>query len=69
MLTTENELKQMEDRIALRMNDEATLKSILADNEREKSDLKKQRDELKTSLKEACIQAEGMILFQTVMES
>lgn len=61
MSTAENELKQMEDRIALRMNQEADLKSIIVDNEREKNDLKIQRDELKTSMQEACIRADGVI--------
>ncbi|KAL3995405.1 Ciliary rootlet component centrosome cohesion family protein [Acanthocheilonema viteae] len=58
--TAENELKQMEDRIALRMNEEAAFKSILADNKREKKDLKIQRDELKVSLQGAYTRAEEM---------
>ncbi|MCP9263632.1 BMA-DYF-14, isoform a [Dirofilaria immitis] len=56
----ENELKQIDDRIASHMNEEAVLKSNLANNEREKNDLKIERDELKASLREAYIQAEEM---------
>ncbi|VDM92115.1 unnamed protein product, partial [Onchocerca ochengi] len=56
----ENEMKQIEDRIASHRNEEAILKSNLADSEREKNDLKIQRDELKASLREALIQAEEM---------
>ncbi|CAG9530015.1 unnamed protein product [Cercopithifilaria johnstoni] len=58
--TAENELKQMEDQITLHRNEKAALKSILADNEREKNDLKTQQEELKTSLQEACLQVEEM---------
>lgn len=64
MSTAESELKQMEDRIASRINEGAILKSSLADNEREKNDLKTERDKLKALLQEAYIQAEGIILVQ-----
>ncbi|VDK81020.1 unnamed protein product [Litomosoides sigmodontis] len=60
----ENELKRMENQFenqfALRLNEEAALKNIIADNERENCDLKTQRDELKASMQEACIRAKEM---------
>lgn len=52
-------MKQIENRITQRINEEADLKSRLADSEREKDELRIQRDEMKAALQEACRRTDG----------
>ncbi|VDN23710.1 unnamed protein product [Gongylonema pulchrum] len=58
--TAQNELREIEDRIMLRMDEEATLKGHLAESERERDELRLQRDELKTALQLAYKKTEDL---------